>query len=255
MLRTNPDWDILGVRVRRLGFGQALADLEAGVAEDGQRVVHFLNANNANIAQNNQTYRQVLSRVEVLPDGIGVDIAARMLYGHKFPSNLNGTDLVPAFFVHVTRPLKVAMIGGTRAALERAAIAFGRSTPWHLFEPIADGYFDPEETEAVLDRLSAFDPDVTLVAMGSPKQELWIDQHIRPGHGRLVIGVGALFDFVSGRVSRAPALIRDLRLEWCYRLLMEPARLWRRYIVGNPLFVYRVLQARKRGGRPTAAAH
>ena len=85
------------------------------------------------------------------------------------------------------------------------------------------------------------------VAMGSPSQEIWIDTHIRKGHGRLVFGVGALFDFVSGAVPRAPSAVRKLRLEWVWRLIQEPSRLWYRYIVGNPVFLFHVFRYKLSG--------
>ena len=94
----------------------------------------------------------------------------------------------------------------------------------------------------MLDRLAALDPDITLVAMGTPQQEIWIDSNIRQGHGRMVFGVGALFDFISGAVPRAPMAVRKMRLEWVWRLIQEPSRLWYRYIVGNPVFLYHVFR-------------
>lgn len=96
--------------------------------------------------------------------------------------------------------------------------------------------------------------DILLVAMGSPAQEKWIDRHVGPGHARLVLSVGALFDFVAGEARRAPLGIRKLRLEWLYRLLQEPKRLWRRYVLGNPLFLYHVMRYKLSGmvvKRPT----
>jgi len=139
--------------------------------------------------------------------------------------------------------------------IEAAVGNFAKATPWHAFRAISHGYFSPSETGAILADLAAFDPDVTLVALGSPAQEIWMDAHIGPGHGRLVFGVGALFDFVSGVVPRAPELVRNLRLEWVYRLMVEPGRLWRRYILGNPVFLYRVLRYKYSGSRlePRAA--
>ena len=235
--------DIVGIRVAALGWRQALDQLNKTIDGNGpQRIFNFLNANNANLAMRNPVYRQGLDRCEVLPDGFGVDIASRTLHGTAFPANLNGTDFIPALLVHAERPLKVALIGARPEILERAAANFRRSTPWHEFHAVSDGFFDKTDSAPVLDALAEIDPDITLVAMGSPSQEIWIDSNIRQGHGRVVFGVGALFDFVSGAVQRAPKLVRDLRLEWAWRLVMEPSRLWYRYIVGNPVFLYHVFR-------------
>jgi len=242
MLIASPDRDILGISVKSLDFGTTIADLSFGI-DSGipHRKVNFLNANNANIAHNDEDYRNALARSDVLPDGIGVDIAAKVLAGSKFPANLNGTDLVPAFFVFVARPLKVALVGAKPDVLQKALENFRALTPWHEFIAVSDGYFDACDQPRILADIAAFKPDVTLVAMGSPTQEKWIDAQFGAEHGKIVFGVGALFDFVSGMVPRAPRFFRELRLEWVYRLAREPGRLWRRYIVGNPLFLYRVL--------------
>ena len=89
-------------------------------------------------------------------------------------------------------------------------------------------------------------PDIVLTAMGVPLQEEWIRRHLEEFPGCVVIGVGGLLDFVSGRIPRAPEWMRKSGLEWCYRLSQEPARLFKRYIIGNPLFIWRILCNRNR---------
>ena len=178
--------DIMGIRVHALSWPEALAELARVIGSEGpQRIYNFLNANNANLAMRNPEYRHGLSRSEVLPDGVGVDIASRALHGVAFPANLNGTDFIPALLVHSERPLKVALIGARPEILESAVVNFRAATPWHEFVAIADGYFDKSDSARVLSDLSAVNPDITLVAMGSPSQEIWIDNNIRQGHGRV----------------------------------------------------------------------
>ncbi len=208
----------------------------------GQTAISFLNANNANLALGDAAYRDILKRHIVLPDGHGVDIASRAFHGKSFPANLNGTDFIPALMTYMTTPRRVAMIGARPETLKKAAEKLAEHTPWHTFIPIADGYFDMAQSDAIMAKVRAAAPDILLVAMGSPKQEKWIDRYVGPGHARLVIGVGALFDFVAEEVPRASNIVRQLRLEWLHRLVHEPGRLWRRYLIGNPLFLYHVLR-------------
>ena len=208
----------------------------------GQTVISFLNANNANLAARDSAYRDILKRHIVLPDGHGVDIASRVFHGKSFPANLNGTDFIPALLTYMVTPRRIAMIGAKPEILQKAAKNFAKHAPWHTFIPVADGYFDASESDAVMAKVREVAPDILLVAMGSPKQEKWIDRYVGPGHARLVIGVGALFDFVAEEMPRASDTVRELRLEWLHRLVHEPGRLWRRYIIGNPLFLYRVLR-------------
>lgn len=217
-------------------FVSALADVPIG-----QTVVSFLNAHNANLMLADPNYREVLSRHLVLPDGIGVDIASLAMHGRMFPANLNGTDFVPALLTYMTTPKKVGLVGARPDVLERARASFADHAPWHEFVAIHDGFFDDTESEAVAAEIARHKVDILLVAMGTPKQEMWIDRHIRPEHARLVFGVGALFDFMAGEVSRASEAVRGLRAEWLHRFRLEPRRLWRRYFVGGPVFVTRVL--------------
>ncbi len=243
MANAAPDTiDINGVGVSPFDWEAALRFLEGAARGGGQTIVEFLNANNSNIATANVDYRSALGKAVVLADGIGVDIGAFVLHRRSFPGNLNGTDLVPAFLTYVEKPLRVALIGGRPEVLKEACAAFSAHAPWHEFIAVSDGYFDKAQSADVLEQLEKIDPDFVLVALGSPAQELWIDRNIKPKHGRLVMGVGALFDFMANAVPRAPLWLRRLRCEWIYRLMKEPSRLWRRYLLGNPLFIYHVLR-------------
>lgn len=239
--------DILGLPVCDLDWASAF-DFVARIADMpiGQTTIAFLNANNANLMMSDAEYRDALERQLVLPDGHGVDIASKVFHGRPFPANLNGTDFVPALLTYMENPKRVALIGGEQWVLQQAAEKFRQHTPWHEFHTVSDGYFDRGRSQAIMERVRELSPDILLVAMGSPIQEKWIDQHVGPGHARLVISVGALFDFIAGRVPRAPDRMRRFRLEWLYRLIQEPKRLWYRYIVGNPIFLCHVARHKVR---------
>ncbi len=197
-------------------------------------------------------FAEALEDFLVLPDGVGVDMAAKLLYGAPFPANLNGTDFVPAFLQACTRPLTVALLGAKRVNAEAASRKLRQLTPQHRFVVIHDGYFSPAEEPEVVGRIAALRPDILLVAMGVPRQELWIARNIDQRHCTLPVAVGALLDFLSESVPRAPAWMRRLRLEWVFRLMIEPGRLWRRYILGNPLFLWRIMR-QKLSGPPLTA--
>ena len=245
---------IFGVPVYDLTWEAALAFVaELAALSVGQVNVSFLNANNANILHSDRRYREVLREHVVLPDGVGIDLASRVLNGRSFSANLNGTDFIPALLTYLDTPKRVGLLGGHPDVLKIATERFRRHAPWHTFIPVSDGYFSDKPLAEVLDHLASLDLDVLIVGMGTPLQEKWIAENIREDHARLVFGVGALFDFVSGRVPRAPDWIRRLRFEWAYRLLLEPGRLWRRYVLGIPVFAWRVLRWRLLGaGRSSA---
>ncbi|MEI2297970.1 WecB/TagA/CpsF family glycosyltransferase [Ensifer sp. MJa1] len=233
---------ILGMPVADFGWANAFAFASDALSRSaGQTSLAFLNANNANLMMKDAAYREVLTRQVVFPDGHGVDIASYLFYGRMFPANLNGTDFVPALLTYVDRPLRIAMIGARPRVLAHAAENFRKHAPWHVFLPVSDGFFDRAKSAEILAEVRALKADILLVAMGSPGQEKWVDAHVGPQDAKLVITVGALFDFVAEEFPRAPKFLRRLRLEWFFRLAMEPRRMWRRYVLGNPLFLLHVL--------------
>ena len=241
--------DILGISVANIDWHEAIALLSRLVDERRFTKIAFLNANNANIACTNEAFRAAMQDYLVLSDGIGVDIAAKVLYGSIFIANLNGTDFIPALLKGIRTPLKVGLIGSRKPVVEAAAGVFAARAPQHRYIVVNDGFFGAGEEPEILYRLEKERPDILLVAMGVPRQELWITEKINGKHCTLPIAVGALFDLMSGTVPRAPMWMRRLRLEWLFRLLAEPRRLWRRYLVGNPIFMARVFRQKLTGGR------
>ncbi|BCG82529.1 WecB/TagA/CpsF family glycosyltransferase [Mesorhizobium sp. 113-3-3] len=243
---------ILGISVLAIRWDDAVALLNRLIAERRFTKVSFLNAHNANIACSDPDFAEALDDFLILPDGIGVDLAAKLLYGAPFPDNLNGTDFVPAFLQASTRPLTVGLLGATRVNAEAASVKLAALAVQHNFVVIHDGYFSAAQEPEIIGRIAALRPDMLLVAMGVPRQELWIARHIDERHCTMPVAVGALLDFLSGSVPRAPLWMRRLRLEWLFRLAVEPARLWRRYVVGNPVFLWRVVKQRWSRGAQTA---
>mgnify|MGYP001327146773 CR=1 FL=1 len=239
---------VFGLPVYDLDWERALSFVsELAALPSGQVQVSFLNANNANILHSDARYREIVSDHVVLPDGFGVDIASWVLNGKAFTTNLNGTDFVPALLTYMSTPRRIGLIGARKEVLHKAAERFRSHAPWHTFIAVSDGYFEERDVNAVIADLADRKLDILIVGMGTPLQEKWIADNIREEHARLVIGVGALFDFASGAMPRAPQWVRRLRLEWAYRLLCEPRRLWRRYLIGIPVFMWHVLRSRLGG--------
>jgi exopolysaccharide biosynthesis WecB/TagA/CpsF family protein len=246
--RQTHEWrDILGISVAIMSMEEALSLLQQRLEHRQYLPLAFLNANNANIAGKNPELVQAFARFLVLADGVGVDLASLALHGAMFPENLNGTDLVPRLLRRIERPLKVALIGARGEVAECARDAFQAMCPQHKISVISDGYFTADDEPRILSQLAAERPDILLVAMGVPRQELWITQKIGPEHCTVPIAVGALFDIFTGTVPRAPHWMLRLRIEWLYRLWREPKRLWRRYIIGNPVFLASLVRAKLSG--------
>ncbi|WP_306119225.1 MULTISPECIES: WecB/TagA/CpsF family glycosyltransferase [unclassified Roseitalea] len=236
--------DILGVRVHDMTRDRALAHVLGMIDSRLHCPVTFLNAHNANIAFTDPDFRATLSRFLVLSDGIGVDIAAWLLHGAPFRANLNGSDFVPALLAAADHPLKVGLFGARPGVAEKAIEAFARIDARHQYRALAHGYVDADDERAMLDELARWRADILLVALGVPRQEMWIAANVRAHHCTVPMGVGALFDLTTGTVPRAPRWVRAARSEWVYRLAQEPGRMWRRYLLGNPVFLSRVVRQR-----------
>jgi exopolysaccharide biosynthesis WecB/TagA/CpsF family protein len=236
--------DIGGIAVAALSHESALAALLDAIAGRHHLKLAFCNAHLVNLAANDRALRRQLAGFLILADGIGVDIASRLLHGKTFPANLNGTDFTPALLKAAPAALRVGLIGGRPGVAERAAARLAQEHPRHAFTVVSHGFFSAREEAGILAKLEADPPDILLVAFGNPLQERWISEKLSARHCTVAAGVGALFDFMAGEVTRAPTPIRRLRLEWLYRLWLEPGRLWRRYILGNPVFLTRILHLR-----------
>lgn len=236
------------VDISALLLDQAIGRIQEALDGGHHLKLAFANAHVVNLAAGDDLFARALQCFLVLPDGIGVDIAARLLHREAFPANLNGSDFMPALLLGIKRPLRVGLVGARPGVAERAAAKLGVIAPGHSYRVFSHGFFGEAEEAALLAALMAERPDVLLVAFGNPRQEMWIANRLDRRHCGMAAGVGALFDFLGGEVKRAPAFARHLRIEWMWRLALEPLRLWRRYIVGNPLFLLRVM-AQKLGGR------
>ncbi len=232
------------VDIARLTAAEVVALLGRIVSSGGHAKIAFANAHFVNLAVESPALAELLPQFVILPDGIGVDIGARLLHGAKFPANLNGTDLIPALLREFAAALRVGLVGARPGVAQKAAEKLRSLAPHHSIEALAHGFLDPRGEAALIARLVTAPVDILLVAMGNPAQEQWIARTITGEHARLAFGVGALFDFLAGEVIRAPAALRALRLEWVWRLALEPRRLWRRYVLGNPAFLLRVIRQR-----------
>jgi len=247
--------DLLDVRITSATAPDVLAQIERrmGAAAD-PLFVAFANAQTLNLASADADYRAVLKRADlVLNDGIGVALAARML-NRRFPENLNGTDFLPRLLeLAAERGWSVFLLGGEAGTARAASDNLSRRIPNLRVVGVDHGYLTPASNRNVVGRIRASGAQVLLVGMGNPAQELWIASNLDATGARLAVGVGAFLDFAAGRVARAPAWLRRARMEWIWRLMIEPRRLWRRYLVGNPLFLFRSARhARRAKYRPAA---
>lgn len=235
---------IHGVTIRNFSSLQAIEYIEQSIESENKLLLAFANAHTINEANSSLEFKNALEKFTVLPDGVGVDLAAKYKYGQKFKENLNGTDFVPAFLKQSYKK-RIFLVGGKEGIAEKVLAIWSSRYPHHEWVGAHHGYLTDSKSVQLSKEVSELDIDVLIVAMGNPKQELWISEFANLHDAKISIGVGALFDFVAGEAKRAPKWVRRFRLEWVYRLYKEPIRLGKRYLIGNPAFIIRTLFPRK----------
>jgi N-acetylglucosaminyldiphosphoundecaprenol N-acetyl-beta-D-mannosaminyltransferase len=202
--------------------------------------IFFVNAHCFNIAQENKEYLSTLNHSElVLNDGIGIDIACK-LENIQNTENLNGTDLIPKVLeIASDNNYRVYLLGTKHDIIEKAVENIKKTWPKIQIAGYHSGFFTTEEELGIINDINSKKTDILLVGMGVPIQELWINKNRNKLNSvKIFIAGGAIIDFLSGYIKRAPVLWRKCRLEWMYRLIQEPKRLFKRYVFGNFLFMF-----------------
>ncbi len=245
-----PFCNFLGLKLARVRAGE-FVEILIGAARRRERIVAgYLNAAQVNLGFDDKEFATALARFDLLyADGQAVVWASRRL-GQGVPERVNAGDFTREFIERVTAEgLKIAIVGGRPDAAgatgegseAAAAVSLFRSwAPALRIVYLHHGYLDEASGARVGEEIEAADPDIVLVAMGAPRQERWALRWSAAGRPRAWWCVGALLEYYAGTRRRAPVWMRRAGLEWAFRLAQEPDRLWRRYLIGNPIFAWRV---------------
>jgi N-acetylglucosaminyldiphosphoundecaprenol N-acetyl-beta-D-mannosaminyltransferase len=237
--------NILGVGVGAITIEQALEYMMCCIRMNQRAHIVVASVFTVMTAYKDAAFRAVVNRAGlVTPDGMPLVFLCRW-WGRREVTRVYGPDLMLAFCERAAQHgYRNFFYGGQPGVPEELArrlisryptlsIAGAFSPP---FRPLT-----PEEDEAIVEQINAAKPDVVWVALGSPKQEVWIAEHRDRLDAPVLIGVGYAFDIHSGRLPQAPRWMQRTALEWLFRLWIEPRRLWRRYLLNNPQFVLLVV--------------
>lgn len=236
---------LLGVRIDCVSVRE-LNERVATIIKGNQKgFVLYVNAHAMNIAFEQLWFRKLLNTAAIVYcDGAGVQLAAR-LTGVAIPERIALTDWIWELAGFATqRGFSFFFLGASPGIAEHAARNLSARYPDLKLVGIHHGYFDhhSSENEEVIAQINRVSPDILIVAMGMPIQEGWISENWDRVNARVIMSGGGCFDFTSGAVRRSPQWMARNGLEWLFRLYLEPRRMWRRYVIGNPLFVIRILQ-------------
>ncbi|HVE92186.1 MAG TPA: WecB/TagA/CpsF family glycosyltransferase [Actinomycetota bacterium] len=246
---------VLGVPVDPLTTQEALQRLDRFLNCPATHVVHHLAADPIVRSTTDSGFADALNRSDAnLPDGAGVVWALRALGVSSIRDRVYGPDMMRKVLAGAAGAgAKHAFVGATAEVVEALASMVPPEQRGGSYAP-PHRQVTPEAVQEDLLRLSAAS-DILWVGLGTPKQQQWADLAVRFRPARVIVTVGAAFDFLTGSKPQAPAWMAEHGLEWLFRLATEPRRLWRRYLIGIPRFIFGVLAQALRERRSEAVHH
>ena len=240
-----PRVNILGVGISAINMDIALDLIEAWIAHRESHYICVTPVHSVMECQRDPELRHICNASGMTtPDGMPLVWLSR-LHGYHYVDRVYGPDLMLALCeCSARRSYRHFFYGGAEGVPEQLAANLQHRFPGLIIVGIYSPPFrslTPDEDDQIVQMINDANPDVVWVGLGSPKQERWMAAHIGRLKAPVLIGVGAAFDFLAGRKRQSPRWMQHSGLEWLFRLLTEPRRLWRRYLVNNPLFVLLVL--------------
>jgi N-acetylglucosaminyldiphosphoundecaprenol N-acetyl-beta-D-mannosaminyltransferase len=239
---------IFGVRIDRMNMEELIDSALSLLGDNGRHLIMYANVHVLNTAYRNRALANIINRADrVYADGAGTILGGKLL-GLDLGSRITGADWIDPLCKRLARTEhSLFILAGDPGAAEEARDVL---TARHNGLKVAGthhGYFDKDRCDEVVDKINASGADLLFIGFGTPLQEQWVADNLDRLQPHLIWPVGALFDFVTGRMQRGPKLLLDHGFEWLARLIAEPGKLWRRYIIGNPLFILRVLKEKLLG--------
>ena len=237
--------NVLGYPVDQMTLDDCIDFFETVIRE--KRFCHIVVINAAKVvkAKADEELKAIIHAADLVgADGVPIVWASRLL-DQPLPGRVNGTDLMHKIFVESSRKgWRLYLLGARQDVIENAVRRINAEMPNIYIVGYRNGYFDSiEEEERVVDSINACKPDVLLLGFGTPMKEKWVKRHQERLRVPVIHGVGGSFDIVGGFTKRAPMWMQRYGLEWLYRLVQEPGRMWKRYLVTNWLFTWLVLKA------------
>ncbi len=240
MTNTQNTTSILGVRVDHIDRDAALNRIMEFIGSRngrGARKIFFTNVHSIHLARRDEVLKSGINNADlVLPDGSGLKMAGKILAKMEF-ANLNGTDFTPVVLgLAQQNGWTVYLYGGEREIVAVCHRNLLQQYPRLRIVGSRKGYTQMSEQQDILDDINEKKPDILLVALGSPRQELWISRHAPDLNAGICLAVGGLFDFIAGKHSRAPQWMRSVGIEWLYRFFQDPKGKADRVFVEIPAF-------------------
>jgi N-acetylglucosaminyldiphosphoundecaprenol N-acetyl-beta-D-mannosaminyltransferase len=236
---------LFGCPIDNLGFDDTLKRIEDSI-QNGKPIRHCaVNAAKIVKIQTDKKLREIVATSDLInPDGQSIVWASRFLK-KPLPERVTGIDLMQKLLeLAADKGYKVFLFGATEEVIWELREKLRRELPHLNLVGYRNGYFSPDEEKGIVREINEKRPDMLFVGMGSPKKEYWMNKYQSALKVPFRMGVGGSFDVLVGKTKRAPHWMQKLGLEWFYRFLQEPARMWKRYLVTNTLFLFYLFKER-----------
>ena len=231
--------NIFGVNIDKIDYGILLGKIYIAAEKKQKLSIGYANSSSLNSSYNNSRNQDLLNSFELVhPDGIGVFLASKLLYGKKgLSSRMTGSDFYPKLIEEgIKRKWGFYFFGHDNSTLEK----INSRNPELNITGTNKGYnFD---TDKLIDRINNSGTDILVIGLSFPKQEIWIKENKNRLNCAVIIAVGDGIKVFAGTKKRGTVLIRKLGFEWAVRLIYSPLKYWKRYLIGNPLFLYRIIK-------------
>jgi N-acetylglucosaminyldiphosphoundecaprenol N-acetyl-beta-D-mannosaminyltransferase len=240
---------IQGITIHTLPVGAVIDYIDQAIIQRQKAIIAYVNVHAINLAQDVPWFRDFLNQADLTYcDGFGLKWGARLL-GGEIPERFTPPDWFPQLAVNCAKQgFSFYFLGARPGIADKAAHQLKLSLPALKIMGVQHGYFDktPDnpENETIINDINQTKADILVVGFGMPLQERWINENWEQIDARVALPVGALFDYLAHEIPRAPYWMTENGLEWLGRLIIEPGRLWKRYLVGNPRFLLNVIRER-----------
>lgn len=245
-LGNNPRVEILEIQIDVLTAEETVALVEQYVQQKEPLHLIGVNADKINEMEKNALLHQIVNSCGIInADGASLVLASRFL-GKPLPERVAGIDLMQSLVsLSEKRGYRIYLLGAKQTVVEQTAAVLQKKHPDLRIVGVHDGYFSREYWPELSQALRIAAPDFVFVGITSPLKEYLIEYLQAEGHNCIFMGVGGSFDVISGNIARAPYWVQKINMEWLFRMLQEPRRLFKRYFVGNWKFILAVMKEKR----------
>jgi N-acetylglucosaminyldiphosphoundecaprenol N-acetyl-beta-D-mannosaminyltransferase len=238
---------IFNIRINPLRRFEFLAIIESAIRNGRQLAQFGVNSATINDIVRNVEFRHTINSADLVHiDGMSVVWALRS-FGYKIPERVATPDLADDILAMAERErMSIFLFGAQENILSLCRKNIEKKFPNIVIAGSRNGYYNPEEEKGIFDLINNASPDILFLGMSSPKKELFFESYRHKLEAKYILGVGGYFDIMSGLIRRAPRWMQDTGLEWLFRLIQEPRRLWKRYLIGIFQFFWLVIKEKFR---------